>query len=770
MTSPTRNQSLPGIQLEQDTPRREEKVHDLSSLSIIIPTKNEAKNISTLLKRIDAIVHVPSLEVIFVDDSDDETTEVIEQVAKSFSFPITVISRPPGRRNGLGKAVIEGISVARSKWVLVMDGDLQHPPELIPQLMDKARTTGVSLVTTSRLAKGGGTTGLSFRRQLVSHTLAFLSLVLFPKHLQQVSDPLTGFFLIRRDVLELDQLQPEGFKILLEILIRTPQLTVAEVPFNFGERHHGESKANQFEAFALFRQMFRLLMLSQWRLVSFIAVGGTGLMVNTLLLVLFAESLGMHYLLAAVIATQGSTLWNFGWTEGWVYSDRANHSQGRGARMLSFLLMNNSMLLLRGPLLALLVSWLGMHYVVANLISLMVMTLARFLIADRVIWSPQQADIQLKKVHSYNIHNIIRIRSEQELPELAYFRTNQLDGPIDIDVRIVGNPNSYEQPDSISYSEFLGRFGFCIVMNRTEDLTQIYASRLVGLSPHVLYTNVVEAALRWLFVRKGYALMHGASLAFDGKALFITAQTDTGKTTTILHTLRNNLATGRFLSDDMSIISTDGQVRNYPKPLTISQHTVQAIGGAPLTIAQKLGLQLQSRVHSRAGRSVAKWLDMGFVPAATLNAVVQMFIPPPKYMVNEIIPETLYCDRAQLHHIVLIERGEDFEVALSDDAKVGTLISNADDAYGFPPYREIAPRLSQWNGQDMHIAEQAIVESAVSTLPATHIGSSCFDWYKRLPLLVNLPVVSDEFAPVDPEAQVVTPEDWNLAPSGAVGD
>jgi putative flippase GtrA len=511
-------------------------------------------------------------------------------------------------------------------------------------------------------------------------------------------------------------------------------------------------------------------MLSQWRLAGFLAVGATGIVVNTLLLVLFAESLGMHYLLAAVLATQGSTLWNFGWTEAWVFRDRADQAQGRISRLLGYLFMNNGLLVLRGPILALLVSWLGVHYVIANLISLVVLTATRYMVADRVIWSPQRANTRLNEAfrYRYNVHNIIRIRSEQELPELAYFRTNQPLDSVDIDVRIVGNPYEYQQHDSITYSEFLGRFGFCVVMNRTEELTQVYVSRIVGLSPHVLYTNVVEAALRWSFVRKGYALMHGASLAFDDKALFITAQTDTGKTTTILHTIRNNVSSGRFLSDDMSIISTDGRVRNYPKPLTISQHTLQAIGGAPLTIAQKLGLQLQSRIHSRAGRSVAKWLDMSFVPAATINTIVQMIIPPPKYMIKEIIPDALYCDEAQLHQIVLIERGEDFEVSLDPERKVPMLISNADDAYGFPPYRDIAPMLSQWRGQDMHIVEQAIVAAAVDGLPATHIGSSCFDWYKRLPLLVGAPSVSDESAAVS-EALLVISEDWNTAPSGVVG-
>jgi glycosyltransferase involved in cell wall biosynthesis len=739
--------NLPGVQLEQEVSNLQPNhVQTLSSLSVIVPTRNEAKNVWPLLERIGAAVKGITFEVIFVDDSDDDTPQVIEQAAQSYPFPVTVISRPPQRRNGLGKAVVEGMSIARSKWILVMDGDLQHPPELIPELLDTARATGANLVATTRLAKGGGTAGLSFHRKIISRTLAFLSRILFPKHLQQVSDPLTGYFLVRRDVLDLDQLQPEGFKILLEILIRTPELAVAEVPFEFGERHHGKSKANPQETFILFRQMLRLLILSQWRLVGFVAVGGTGLIVNTLLLVLFVEPLGLHYLPAVVLATQGSSLWNFILTEGWVFRDRSEQSKGRGARLLGYLVMNNAALLLRGPILALLISVLGVHYVAANVISLVVMTLARYMVADRLIWSPHSVGARRKQRFNYSIHNLINIRSEQELPELAYFRTEEAAENLDIDVRIVGNPYLYKQPDSICFNELFGRLGFCIVINRTDQITRIYASYLVGMSPHVLYTNVVEASLRWLFVRKGYALMHGASLAFGDKALFITAQTDTGKTTTILHTIRNNIGTGRFLSDDMSIISRDGKVRNYPKPLTISQHTVQAIGGAPLRPVEKLALKLQSRVHSRTGRSVAKWLDSGFVPAATINAIVQIIIPPPKYMVTEIIPATQYCDEAQLDHIVLIERGADFEVSLAHELKVQTLISNADDAYGFPPYQTIAPLLSKWNGLDMHEAEQEIVAAAVEPLPATHIGSSRYDWYKRLPSLVRAREVAQEVA------------------------
>jgi dolichol-phosphate mannosyltransferase len=337
----------------------------------------------------------------------------------------------------------------------------------------------------------------------------------------------------------------------------------------------------------------------------------------------------------------------------------------------------------------------------------------------------------------YSIHDLLHIRSERKLPELRYFQKDEAPAKVDIDVRVVRNPNRYQTLESICYRELFGKAGFQIVINREKSVTNVFASILIGLSPHVLYTNVVEPLIRWTLVRKGYALMHGACLAWDDKALFITAQTDTGKTTTILHTLRHNLPRCGFLSDDMTILSREGIVMSYPKPLTISQHTVQAVGGAPLNIRQKLFLKVQSRLHSKGGRRIGMWLSDKRTPAATLNALVQMVIPPPKFMVDNLVVGTRHQLHAKLSHIVLIERGPDFEGVLPDTSKVDLLLANADDAYGFPPYPALADQLSSWQGRDLHETERAIVSQAVQTLPGVHLKSSSYDWYKRLPKLVQ---------------------------------
>ncbi len=327
-----------------------------------------------------------AFEVIFVDDSNDNTPQVIKEANSKLPFKVALISRPPERRNGLGKAVVEGIQFARTEWICVMDGDLQHPPEVIPQLLDRAQATNTNLVAASRLTKGGNTEGLSFYRKIISYVLAILSRLFFPKHLRKITDPLTGFFLVKRNAIDPNKLSPEGFKILLEILVRSPKLRVTEVPFEFAERHAGESKANSQEAMLLFRQILRLQLLANKHFFRFITVGLFGFILNNLLLVFFTEVFGVHYLLSAILATQGSSSWNFAGAELWAFKERKPEKSSLLYRFLTYLMVNNGLLLLRGPMLALLVSFGQTHYLVANLITLALLTIIRFTFANNLIW------------------------------------------------------------------------------------------------------------------------------------------------------------------------------------------------------------------------------------------------------------------------------------------------------------------------------------------------------------------------------------------------
>ena len=198
-------------------------------LSIILPTRNEAKNVEPMLERINNAIQEmtgnPPIEVIFVDDSADDTPKLIRTFMGRYPFEIRLIARPPNQRTGgLGGAVVEGFHAARGYWMCVMDADLQHPPEMVPKLLRHAQDTECDLVIGSRFVDGASTPGLNPMRTAISETLILSARVLFIDRLRNVKDPLTGFFLIQRNKLDLSQLHPNGFKILLEIIVQFPAL------------------------------------------------------------------------------------------------------------------------------------------------------------------------------------------------------------------------------------------------------------------------------------------------------------------------------------------------------------------------------------------------------------------------------------------------------------------------------------------------------------------------------------------------------------------
>src|SRR5512147_796579 len=200
-------------------------------ISLVIPTRNEAGNIEPLLMRLHQALKGIATEVVFVDDSTDDTPNVIRKLQSWFPLEVKLIHRPPEeRKNGLGGAVVTGFQQAGGTWVCVMDADLQHPPEVIPQLLYQAKKGSADLVLGSRLAPGGDASSLGFKRLFISQTFAWITRLTFPQRLRAATDPLTGFFLTKKAALKMDELRPDGFKILLEILVSHPQMKVAEVP------------------------------------------------------------------------------------------------------------------------------------------------------------------------------------------------------------------------------------------------------------------------------------------------------------------------------------------------------------------------------------------------------------------------------------------------------------------------------------------------------------------------------------------------------------
>jgi glycosyltransferase involved in cell wall biosynthesis len=718
-------------------------------LSVVLPTRNEMGSVPVLLAELENVLATTSAEVIFVDDSDDATPAVIEAAAAHSAKRVTMIHRPPEERgDGLGGAVVEGLRAAKGEWVCVMDADMQHPPRVMAQMLDQAGRTSADIVVATRFSGDGGVGDFGLARRILSRASRASAHVLFPLRLRSISDPLSGFFLVRREALDVERLRPRGFKILLEILVRTRHLRASEVPFVFGERHADESKASLREGLRYLGQLGRLRTGSLGvRVASFGLVGASGLVVNSALLAALTELGGVHYLLSAVVATQGSTAWNFWLSDRLVFTGR-DRRRGWMQRFVLFAAVNNIALALRAPLLLLLTSGFGVHYLVSNAITLVVLFAVRFALADTWIWSGRPHETH--RSFDYDIHGILTVQSERALPELERFRVPDRLADPSIRIRIgrVGAAAGDDR-DRMSYREW-GRLGFGVHIE-FEKRIEVVASRLLGRSPHVLYTNVVEPILRWRMVERGYALIHGACFARDRDGVLLTARTDTGKTTTILKLLDRQ--PHGFLSDDLTLVSPDGCALSYPKPLTISRHTVSSVRKPLLSRGERVALILQSRLHSRSGRRLALLIAKAHLPAATINAIVQILVPPPKYDIARLVPRCEVTREARLAGMIVIQRGGRGAATLAPEDAIDVLMLNCEDAFGFPPYRQIEGFLHSRNGADLRAAERHIAALALAGCPTTLLRSETMDWSDRIPAVIErVPRPADQS------------EGWSLAP------
>ncbi len=247
-------------------------------LSIIIPTFNEAENVPVLLRRLAKVLtgtQIPA-EVWIVDDaSPDGTAEVARQV--DVPLVVRVIERSGPR--GLSPAVVDGLRVARGTHVLVMDADLQHPPEAIPKLLGALRA-GADFAIGSRYVAGGAANEFGLLRVLNSKIATWMAVPLVGSG---VRDPMAGFFCFRRADVDAETLNPVGYKIGLELLVKSSPGRVVEVPIDFGSRHAGQSKLSFAEQLS-YLQHLRKLYAHRWPTASqaalYCAVGACGMVVD----------------------------------------------------------------------------------------------------------------------------------------------------------------------------------------------------------------------------------------------------------------------------------------------------------------------------------------------------------------------------------------------------------------------------------------------------------------------------------------------------------
>lgn len=212
-------------------------MNDAPLLSVIVPTFQEAENLRLLAGRVFAALQkagIPGELIVVDDDSGDGTDAVADELARS--YPIRLVVRRGER--GLSSAVLRGLSEARGEWLFVLDADLSHPPERIPDMLALLRSGQADFVIGSRYVEGGRTLDWSWFRRLNSAVATLLA-----RPLAAVRDPMAGFFGLHRSTWQqADALNPIGYKIGLELLVKGRCRRVVEVPIEFSDRLHGRSK------------------------------------------------------------------------------------------------------------------------------------------------------------------------------------------------------------------------------------------------------------------------------------------------------------------------------------------------------------------------------------------------------------------------------------------------------------------------------------------------------------------------------------------------
>lgn len=299
-------------------------------VSVVAPTYREAENLQALAKRIRAAMeaaHVDWELILADDDSGDGSEEVALELGRT--LPVRFHVRRDRPRD-LSQSVLEGIRLARFDRLVVMDADLSHPPEQIPELL-AALQGGAEMALGSRYAPGGRIDGAwSAYRTLNSRIATWLT-----RPLTRCADPMSGFFAVdRRRLPEPEKLAPVGFKIGLELMVRSG-LRVREVPIRFDERRGGSSKLTWRQQAAFLLHLHRLYTFRfglPLRLLSFGAVGATGLIVDTAVY-LGLQTVGLGHLPARFLSFWPAVTWNWRLNRVITFSDRpTRRPMGQWAR------------------------------------------------------------------------------------------------------------------------------------------------------------------------------------------------------------------------------------------------------------------------------------------------------------------------------------------------------------------------------------------------------------------------------------------------------
>lgn len=346
-------------------------------ISVILPTYNEVENIELIVPRITEVFRANDLEgeIVIVDDNSPDGTAERAQ-ALSATYPVRVFKRTTER--GLSSAVMHGLDNARGEICVIMDADLSHPVETLPAMVRPILSGEYDATVGSRYIPGGGCAGWPLVRRVISRGAGLLA-----KGFTKLSDPTSGFMALRKSILRGVKLDPVGWKIVLEIITRT-DCTFKEVPIVFSDRIKGESKLDHRAHLEYLMHLWRLYgfkLPNLMQFVRFCLVGFSGLMLDTLILMIGVEYFGLDPRAAAIYAFVAAVSWNYVLNRHWTfnYGLRINPALSYAA----FVAVCLFGLAVRVAVMHLLIEYASLNtgrlYILASFIGIVVSTFVNFL-------------------------------------------------------------------------------------------------------------------------------------------------------------------------------------------------------------------------------------------------------------------------------------------------------------------------------------------------------------------------------------------------------
>lgn len=359
--------------------------------SLILPTYKEGDNIEKIIKILTELLDdiIPNnYELIVVDDdSPDFTWKIAQDLTPEYS-QLRVMRRT--EEKGLSTAVIRGWQVANGEILGVIDADLQHPPEVLLQLWGEI-TRGADLAVASRHVEGGGVSEWSVMRRFLSRGAQMLGLIILPEVISRVSDPMSGYFLVRRDAIANKTLSPVGYKILIEVVGRGKIRWIGEVGYVFREREAGESKVT-WQQYVEYIQHLLKLRFSLWQIERFIrfgVVGFSGVFVDMGIFYVLRKVLELGLTRSAIFSAEIAIFNNFLWNDLWTFGDISRKQKGfkkQVKRFLKFQIICLAGLILNVLIVNVLFNIFHLNEFIAKLIAIALVTVWNFWFNLKLSW------------------------------------------------------------------------------------------------------------------------------------------------------------------------------------------------------------------------------------------------------------------------------------------------------------------------------------------------------------------------------------------------